>query len=41
MEYYNPADDPEFFEQAVAACQDLGLPEDEAEMMVEDYINLV
>jgi hypothetical protein len=40
IEQYNPAEDPEFYEQAIQACIDVGLEEDEAEMMVEDYFNL-
>lgn len=35
---YDPAEDPEFFEQAKWVCMDLGIPEDEAEMLVEDYL---
>ena len=30
--------DEEFREQAISALLDLGLPEDEAEMQVDDYI---
>lgn len=37
-EEYNPVEDPEFYEQAIEVCKDMGLPEDEAEMMVEDYL---
>jgi len=32
--------DEEFRSQAIAFCMDLGLPEDEAELMTDDYIGL-
>jgi hypothetical protein len=31
--------DKEFREQALQACKDIGLPEDEAELMVDDYMD--
>lgn len=31
-------DSDEFREQAIEACKDIGLPEDEAEMMVDDHL---
>jgi len=31
--------DEEFKQQAISVLMDLGLPEDEAEMQVEDYVD--
>ena len=34
---YYPSEDPEFHDQALSICQDIGIPEDEAELLIEDY----
>ena len=35
---YNPQNDPHFYEQAIAIAMEMGCTEDEAEMMVEDFL---
>ena len=37
---YSIKDDEEFENQAIAICQDLGIPEDEADMLVNDFIDM-
>lgn len=37
---YNPGEDPEFREQAVSIMEDLGIEEDEAELLVDDYLEV-
>lgn len=38
---YNIRHDEDFREQALSACEEMGLTEDEAEMAVEDYLDLM
>jgi len=38
MEVENEVLDQAFQEQALAVMEDIGLPEDEAEMLLEDYM---
>ena len=40
-EEYNIREDTEFREQAVAIMEDLGIEEDEAELLVDDYLDLI